>query len=357
MYKERSYNSAQMRALALASLLLSLGQFSYGSSGADDAFNMVQTAVEQVDLRGNDARSFQMEVDFRVQFDVSQKGHLSLKWAAKDLWYQQVRIDTYQEIRVRNGGNLWISRNIRFTPLRVFEIEDLLRVLPPIPKKSIRGLKYEELDGVRANCIDLRPNENAESRSAKRRICIDLATNDVLSDEEREGVDLRIRKFVDYQSSGTHRYPRKLNLYVNGSPIIEATLTALQETSLDARWFQRPQNAILRPQCDDLITPKPVKAPRPQYRQATASSVGGTIVATLTIEPDGSIDNIFLIESAGRERDAMVREMLNQWKFQPARCGDRAIPYDAQVEVNFPAAGTNPDFSPSQQVARVRFHN
>lgn len=347
-----------MRALTLACVLLSLTGLAFGSRNQDEASGLMQSAIENVDLRGADAKSFQLEVDFRAQLDVPMEGHLSLKWAGRDRWYELVRMSKFQEIRVRNDEGLWITRNLHFTPLRVSEVEDLLRVLTFNSYDGAKALKREQRDGVSSNCVEVRSASRFE-KADKRRVCVDAATNDVITDEQRQGDDLRVKSFADYQPFGTHRYPKKFNLVVNGSPIVQATVTRLEESSFDERSFRQPSNSILRPQCEHITSPKTIKAPGLEFSgSAAGSAMGGTVIVALTVEPDNSADNIYVIESAGRERDAAVKEMLSHWSFQPATCGDRAVPYDAHVKVDFsPTSLTPVQGSTRQQVARVSFHD
>jgi protein TonB len=50
---------------------------------------------------------------------------------------------------------------------------------------------------------------------------------------------------------------------------------------------------------------------------------------------DGSVDNVQLVGSAGREMDQVTQEIVKTWKFKPAMCGDEPVAYDIRVEVSF----------------------
>jgi TonB family protein len=50
--------------------------------------------------------------------------------------------------------------------------------------------------------------------------------------------------------------------------------------------------------------------------------MGGTATVALTVLPDGSVDNVQLVGSAGHEMDQVTQEIVKTWKFKPAMCGD-----------------------------------
>jgi len=302
----------------------------------DDAVALMQAAAQSVDLQSDNAKPFQLDVDFRAQLLVPENGHYTLKWQAQDRWLQRVEVERFHEIRVCKGDHIWTSRNLDFTPLRVSELKDLIGVFAPVPKKYIKRSKRIQVNGVEAYCVEIKANTKMDNSGTNRQVCLDPATSAVLFDEERTDLDYRKKEFLDYKPFRDQRFPTVLKLWENGSAAITATVVSLTDASFDEDVFEPPAGATSRMVCDKTIFPVPIKTPDPAYPAGpSAAGIGGSATVSLTIEPDGSVDNIHVLGSAGNELDAAVQAQLRKWRFKPAMCKDQAIPCDVQVQVNF----------------------
>src|SRR5436309_2480953 len=94
----------------------------------------LKAAVHLVDITYEGAPPFRMEADFTAHINVAQQGHISWKWLSADHWSQEVSLAGFRQIRVRNGDKLYVVRNLRFTPLRIGQLQELLHVVN-IPDK------------------------------------------------------------------------------------------------------------------------------------------------------------------------------------------------------------------------------
>jgi TonB family protein len=302
----------------------------------DAAITLMRDVAKNVDLRSDNAKPFQLDVDFRAQSLVPENGHLTLKWAGKDRWVQVVNLAQFQETRVHKGDRTWSSRTLEFTPLRVAELEGLIGIFASVPEKYLKGSKQKQINGLEASCLTFRPDTKLDTSGTKREVCLDPATSTVLLDEERTDLNDRKKEFFDYKPFRDHRYPTVMKLWENGSLLLTATVVAVTEASFDEHLFDPPAGATSRQVCDNTILPVPIKTPDPAYPPgASRAGIGGTATVSLTVEPDGSVDHIHLLGSVGREIDEAVQEQLRKWRFKPAMCGNQPVPYDAQVKVNF----------------------
>ncbi len=57
-----------------------------------------------------------LDVGFIAQQAVPTEGHFTLLWAAADRWWRKITLGDFQEVEVRKGEKLYISRNLPFTP-------------------------------------------------------------------------------------------------------------------------------------------------------------------------------------------------------------------------------------------------
>jgi protein TonB len=68
---------------------------------------------------------------------------------------------------------------------------------------------------------------------------------------------------------------------------------------------------------------------------ARREGVEGTIVATLRVSPDGTVESVELRQTLGYGLDELAREAFRQWRFEPAREKCRAVASDVRVTHRF----------------------
>jgi TonB family protein len=95
-------------------------------------------------------------------------------------------------------------------------------------------------------------------------------------------------------------------------------------------------NAIARRQCEHMIHPEAIKTPDPPYPgSAIQRHTEGTSTVALTVLPDGTVEYVNLIGSAGHDMDQVTQEIVKTWKFKPAMCGNEPVAVDIRVEMTF----------------------
>jgi TonB family protein len=243
----------------------------------------------------------------------------------------------YRQMTLRKGEMLYITRNAPFTPLRVSELQDLLNVFSvDADYWQTKKIKHQTAGGIATECLEIRARPSPHVWNPKRTLCVNAASKEVLTDETRDNEEYRRKEFTDYQPFRDHSYPRQMKLFINGSAVLDAKITSLRESSFDETAFMPPAGAIARRQCEHMAHPVAVKDPDPAYpRSAAQNRMGGTAVVALTVLPNGSVDNVQLIGSAGHEMDQVTQEILRTWKFKPAMCGNEPVAYDIRVQVTF----------------------
>ena len=262
------------------------------------------SAIERADLTHDQTEPFQLEVDFVAQFNESMRGHLTLKWAARDLWWRKVVIGGFQQIEIRNGDWRYIARNANFTPFRVQELIDLLDLNPKAGTWSATKEKRRVEHGVDMSCIHAELTVNAEHppnyRKTAHDFCLSSASNDLILEEWREAPDeLHTKQYSDYFEFGAHRFPHKLQLQERTLNIISADVVSLAAATFDASQFLPPPDAIARRDCDDRKPPALIKAPELEFSPSAREKGGGDIMVTMTVLTDGSVSDIQLAGSSG----------------------------------------------------------
>jgi TonB family protein len=315
--------------------LLSAISVGLGEGGPADQ-QLLVAASDLVNIRSDGAKPLQLEAVFNAQFNTPQEGHFTWKWVARDLWSEEITLGDFGQLGVRKGDTLYVSRNAPFTPLRITELQDLLTVFSVDVAWQIKKIKHEVEGGIDAECVQVRLRPGSHVWNPKRELCINQTNKEVLTDEAIDDQEYRRKEFSDYQPFREHSYPRQARLLVDGSQALKVKIISLREATFDEAVFVPPSGAVARRQCEHMTHPVALKTPDPAYpRSAAQNRMGGTATVTLTVLPDGSVENVQLVGSAGKEMDQVTLETVRNWKFRPAMCGSEAVAFDIRVSVNF----------------------
>jgi TonB family protein len=287
-------------------------------------------AINDRDNLWSGDRSFHLEADFVTQLGGPETGHVSWKWENNDEWKQELTLKAYHQITVQKGDQLFTARNLSFTPLPVGEIR---QVLTPLLVQADKWEVKKAKQHGSMDCIELRGTSKGDW---KREVCLSADTRQVISDEIKNDFESHRYEFSDYQPFRNHLYPRTLKMIRDGNPVLTIVVTLLEDQSYAAGEFVPPQNAIVRRKCQGMILPKALKTPDPVYPSSELEKhVSGTSIVSLTVMPDGSVDDVHLIGSSSGDMDKVTQQIVRTWKFEPAMCGSEAVAADIQVQVNF----------------------
>jgi len=304
-------------------------------AGIDPAAQKLLIAAKrQASLVYDQTSPFELDVNFVAQLNVLARGNLILKWAAKDRWWRRIVMGDFEQIDIRNGDELYTTRSVPFTPI---SIRDLIHLLEfPENSEPLIAAKRRECveNGITLTCLKVTYDS---SKSHAHEITIDPRSHEILSDAWYEGrSQARRERYRNYFDFHGHKYPGQLDLLLNGSPIMSATVDSLTADTFDARLLIPAKGAIKRRQCEDMKRAVPIKMPDPYPSFSEPMPPGTTVSVTVTILADGSIGDLQVIRSAGALSDKAVLEVLKTWKFKPAMCGSQPVVSDVDVDVNFP---------------------
>jgi TonB family protein len=321
-----------MSRVVLATILV-LGSVPLFGSTNPAAQQLLITAKQQASLFHHQTNPLQLDVDFLVQINVPEQGHLTLKWQAKDRWWRRIVMGNFEQIEIRSGDRLYTSRNLSFTPARIGELISLLEFAEG--SEALVATKQRERieNGIEMVCIRV----EGEQRGKKHEVCLNAATHDILSDEWQEPPDeRRTEQYNDYFDFGGHRYPRKFQLRVDGINVITANVENLTTAAFDETLLVPPKGAIERRKCADMTHVVPVRTPDPMYpKSASEDKLTGNTIVAMTVLTDGSVSDIQLVGRAARSMDDATLQTLKSWKFKPAMCGTDPVVSDIEVVVSF----------------------
>jgi TonB family protein len=299
-----------------------------------DAQQLLIAAKQQANLVHDNADPFQLDVDFSAQMQVPAQGHLTLKWKAKDQWWRRIIMGDFEQIDIRNGDRLYTTRNASFTPVRIKELFSLVQFAEPADGLRVKKQRHRVENGIQVTCLQI---EGEDTFSRRHEICVNPGSREILTDDRQEPPDERRREqYSEYFDFRTQRYPRKLELFVNGSRVLSAQVNHLKETTFDPTLLVVPRGAIERRQCENMKHAVPVRTPDPPYPvSASQNRLMGDTIVSMTVLTDGSVDNIQLVGSATRAMDDATLQTLKSWRFKPAMCGAEPVVSDIRVVVSF----------------------
>ena len=294
---------------------------------------LLATPETQAHIFGDRTEPLQLEVDFVAQMNVPTQGHLSLRWQSKNRWWSKAVMGDFQQITMQNGEKIYTAEN-RPAPIRIVELTRLLHFAHAPEELTVKKVKERVENGVALACLQL---EWQRVKGESHEVCVNPDAREIASDQWQSTPDEQRRElFSDYVDFRGYRYPRKLQLEVNGSRVLLATVESLKAAPLDESLLVPPDGAIERRQCADMVRAKPLKTPQPAYPRSDSQSrlMGDTSVA-MTILADGSVTGIRLIGAATHSMDDATLATLKTWKFKPAMCNSQPIVSDVRVIVSF----------------------
>jgi len=297
------------------------------------AQQLLISAKQQANLFEDQNRPFELNVDFVVQMVVPAQGHLTLKWKTNDQWWRRIVMGDFEQVDVRNGEKQYTSRNLDFTPLRILELTGLLEFAKGSEGLQVKKQKQRYENGVGLLCLGVEETGSKE----KEEVCVNSTSHEILTEEWQESPnEKRIRQYADYFDFGGHRYPRKLQLLLNGVKAITATVDNLTNATFDQSLLVAPKGAIERRHCPHMKPPIAVKTPDPMYpKSASENKMSGDTTVAMTVLTDGSVTDIHLTGSSGRSLDEATLQTLKGWRFKPALCGTDPTVSDVKVVVSF----------------------
>ncbi len=303
------------------------------AQGNPDLQQLLISASQRSQLAYNPAGPYVLDVDFTAQTNIPEYGHMTLKWRDNDHWWRQADLADFHQIEVKNGEWHYMSRNARFTALRVDDLIELFRFAYEDARLTAKKEKHRTENGVEMNCIEV---DHKAFPEGSHEICLSDGTNDILLDDFQPVRNAQRRaQFSGYFDFGTHRYPRKLELIEDSSKVITADVVNLQSVPFDEALLTPPPGAIARRECDGMKPARPVKPFNFQRPMSADNRLGGTVAVTLTVETDGTVSDIQFAETAGQMLDDVTLKALRSAKFTPAMCGSEPVVTDFNFRVDF----------------------
>lgn len=316
-----------MKSKALLLVLVTLGPIHLVASDTPAAPNVLEVATKQAGIWDDPDHPFVMDLEFQVHSSPPIQGHLRLRHKAKDLWWSKISYDKFEQVKFQKGEWTYTLRNADYTPRRILDVLRLLRVGATYSKLLTWADRQRTENGIRLDCLE---GQDPKFKSEHIQMCVDPTTHDIVSETQRlsgyEKDFVRRFQFSDFIEFRGHRYPRTLEYLKDGSLIISANVTDLEEAPIDPKLFDPPHGAIERRECADMKSAEELSHPIPQLDPGRHDWLA--LDAEVTVLTDGTVGNVAIIGRPGGVYGGLMVEMLKKWKFKPAMCGTEPVVSD-----------------------------
>ncbi|HYU48295.1 MAG TPA: energy transducer TonB [Terriglobales bacterium] len=321
-----------LRACTLTATLLCCYSALAKDNPEEKARPLLKAAAERSLFHADKSAPFGMLFKFELRTFGSKPAWGAYSWMVTPDgdWRQETKFLDYSDLEISRGTTLWIKRSVDYRPLQAVWVEAafsnflyLNRTEDEITRYSTTSEHHVEL-----RCVDLLRDKTA------RTLCFDAEDN-------LRKVNLTdsytTYEFSDFRPIGKKFAPYKIVATREGRVVVDGAIEVLtRDTKFDPALFDPPAGAIKRDGCLNPTLPSLKKKVDPEYPSTFRSAQRqGTVSAYVLITSDGGIQNPRIVQTGGQYLDASVLKAVPKWQFEPAKCGDVPIDYEAEITINF----------------------
>ncbi|HEX5044760.1 MAG TPA: energy transducer TonB [Candidatus Polarisedimenticolaceae bacterium] len=247
-------------------------------------------------------------------------GTYALTWSSPAQWREEVRFPGYEETEGMAGAVRWRQRPTRYRPRVPWLLTSVIRsdAFPPKEPKEFRQIKAKKgrppLACVGEACVDGFTGEPGSQEVYGMAVTFDAPAA------------FPLRSWPASYRAGEH-----------GREIGRARIETLAPLgSTDEATFLPPREAIQVPACGTPTTPRATHKPFPPYpKSLVARRIEGTVQLRATVAEDGTVQDAEVTRTADRDLTKLALETVRTWRYDPAKCGDRAVPVEMWVQVDW----------------------
>lgn len=306
----------------------------------EEALQVLEKARSLADIRAPGSPPFRAHGRIEAASLAPEKppfvGQWTLTWQSPSQWREEVSFPGFSQIRVASEGKLWTYRNMAYEPVRVYQVSQLLDFRSQWLVRSgqtITGLKQKNRNGVALQCVEVK-----DEPFPWRDLCSDPATllpawiaplgNSVASIPSEE--------YGDYMPWGDRQFPRFMRAYEGDRLILSVQAEIEPAPATDPSQFTPPSSAVEWDWCDNAEPPRKLTTVPPQYPGAEReANREGFVSVYAVVQTDGTLANLAVARSAGRDFDLATLNSVRQWRYRPAMCGDNPIVTETIIDVNY----------------------
>ena len=296
-----------------------------------EAESLVVAAANAVDIRQDPAKPFELKA--RILTKDFGEGSYVLDWRSRDKWRETITLPKFGQLKLRNGDQSWTQRN-PVVPAAIFpEIVKVLGLTAPSIARSIsvESVKNVSVNGHAMKCIKTSRKIKHADKASHSEECVDVSTG--LLAQRKLGD--QIVEFGDYITFETKHFPGSIQS-THDETAFEIRVDSLKSADIDESQFAGIAGVEPWKTCDEIQPPHSIDHPEPEYSEsAKKRKIQGKVVLFAVIGTDGKTHDLEVAKSLETSLDEESLKAVRKWNYKPAQCGDKPVPYETQVVMEF----------------------
>jgi len=333
MFRKSSYKLRWFVTYALTLVVVARAGDTTGQQ--QEGVSLLARSMSVSNIRATGSVPFHLHITVKTEHITAKplEGDYDEVWSAPDKWRREIVFPGLRQVEVGDKDSRWLDRNLDFRPHAVYLISWLVdSVVPPalFPEEDVEKVRTRKKDGMELRCMELK------SVGSRRVLCF----NGTGSLSSRDS-DVSRFEYLDYGNFQGKQFPRTMLVFEDGHKVLEARVQTLEAASkIDATYLHPPATAKEMALCEPMEEQKPKKRVSPEYPQAArAAHQQGAVTMYALLGPDGAVQTVKILQSAGPALDKASVEAVKQWVFPPVRCGATPLPTEQEVRVRFTIGG------------------
>jgi len=263
-------------------------------------------------------------MDTAVQVDAE----FLLIWHKPDQWREEISFDDTRAIRIGGKGIVSLKQD----SVQAQAIRSQLRSLDFVaelhlkPDQRLGKLKRKSRNGEKLQCA------TRTGQTSKTEFCTDALSGSL---QTMYDSGHSTTEFSQYREFKGKQFPRVVTVFHESKPYAVIEVQELSDDSVeDASLFQPNAQYSTMDGCEHPAVPTPVKSPDPEYpaQLRTGGPQGAELSAV--VNERGAVEDIIVVRSAGA-LDQYAIDALKNWRFTPANCDGRAVPFRFSTQMEF----------------------
>lgn len=255
---------------------------------------------------------------------------------SKNKYREQLTIPEMSETTIFRDGQEYSERSMKFEPLPVFYLRELIHSPDAIPTNvPISKVTKDVQNGEDINCYRMEESPFREEVTGFA-ACFSNANGALVRRDWRFNTSLHRFEYSNFLHDEKRIYPGTMRRFRNGTLLVDFNVESITHAPLDEKLFEPPPNANKRPECRKF-QPAEADYSREYFRLRSSFSTGTVIIAG-SLDDHGRMQETAIQQSADPKVDEVALKALKEIHVHPAKCDGQAIPSSFRLQMWFSPA-------------------
>lgn len=269
---------------------------------------------------------------------VTEHGTFEEWWAAPDHWRQHIASPSYNVDLVRSGAQYYALPHKPLPYLLSALVVDLSDPIPELdPDKISVTQEPKQFGQFTLDCFVTQVQGRGPAFGASPTYCLEpdrpLQLRFVTSSNVQQVVRNRPATFQ------AKSVDLEVRIMMAGHPVLQATITDLRATPVDANLAPSPDASAFTPPIrvgSGVVAGNKIGGPQPIYPlEAKMKHISGTVLLHAFIGPDGKIHTLEPIWSPDSSLAKAATDAVQKWTYKPYLLDGKPVDVETTITINF----------------------